>query len=139
MNINLYKKYSFSHGSLTATDTGKEYKFSIGQYDRFYHYMEKHIIKEKVEGLSYETIDSISIEDVDKTFFKEKSFTLNTGMLVTDKNDNIQLYMLTMRNVRFSENKVSQKIYNNGFWELEKYDLEIPYQTNIDIIEVLDQ
>lgn len=133
MNINLYKEYHFSHGILTATNTGKEYLFFISNNDRFYHYMKKHIIKEKVDGLTYETIDNISIEDADKTFFDEKSFTLSTIMPVTDRNDNVSLYKLTMKNVNITPNNVSKKGYDNGAWKLEMYDLELPWQTTIDI------
>lgn len=43
MNMNLYKEYHFSHGILTATDTEKEYSFSISKNDRFYYYM-NHLI-----------------------------------------------------------------------------------------------
>ena len=73
MNIKVYKEYRFAFGKLVATDTGKEYTFSISRNDRFYHAMEKHIIKEKIEGLSYANIDDIYIEDKDKTFFDEKT------------------------------------------------------------------
>lgn len=138
MNINAYKEYKFAHGKLVATDTEKEYSFSISRNDRFYHYMKKHIIKEKVDGLTHETIDDISIEDADKTFFNEKSFMLNTVMLVTDRNDNVNSYMLTMKNVKITPNNVSKKKYDNNSWNLEMYDLEIPWQTNIDIAEVQD-
>ena len=140
MNINLYKEYHFSHGILTATDTEKKYSFSISKNDRFYHYMKKHIIKEKVDGLTHETIDNISIEDADKTFFNEKSFTLSTLMPVTDRNDNVSLYKLTMKNVNITPNNVSKKGYDNGAWKLEMYDLELPWQTtiDIDIVEKVD-
>lgn len=133
MNINLYKEYHFSHGILTATDTEKKYSFSISKNDRFYHYTKKHIIKETVDGLTHETIDNISIEDADKTFFNEKSFTLSTLMPVTDRNDNVSLYKLTMKNVNITPNNVSKKGYDNGAWKLEMYDLELPWQTTIDI------
>lgn len=140
MHINLYKEYHFSHGILTATDTEKEYSFSISKNDRFYHYMKKHIIKEKVDELTHETIDNISIDDADKTFFNEKSFTLSTIMLVTDRNDNVSLYKLTVKNVNITPNNVSKNGYDNGAWKLEMYDLEIPWQTaiDIDIVEKAD-
>ena len=138
MNINLYKEYHFSHGILTATDTEKEYSFSISKNDRFYYYMKKHITKEKVEGLSYEKIDDIYIEDKDKTFFDEKSFTLKAAMLVTDKNDYVQSYVLTIKNVKLIADNVSTKSYENGAWKLGLYSLELPWQTNIDIEEITD-
>lgn len=138
MNINAYKEYRFAFGKLVATDTGKEYSFSISRKDRFYHYMEEHIKKEKVDSLTHETIDNISIEDADKTFFDEKSFILNTIMLVTDRNDNVNSYMLTMKNIKITPKDISKKRYDNNSWKLEMYDLEIPWQTNIDIAEVQD-
>lgn len=100
--------------------------------------MEEHIKKEKVDSLTHETIDNISIEDADKTFFDEKSFTLNTIMLVTDRNDNVNSYMLTMKNIKITPKDISKKRYDNNSWNLEMYDLEIPWQTNIDIAEVQD-
>lgn len=138
MNMNLYKEYHFSHGILTATDTEKEYSFSISKNDRFYYFMKKHITKEKVEGLSYEKIDDIYIEDKDKTFFDEKSFTLKAAMFVTDKNDYVQSYVLTIKNVKFIADNVSTKSYENGAWKLGLYSLELPWQTNIDIVEITD-
>ena len=52
-----------------------------------------------IEGLSYANIDDIYIEDKDKTFFDEKTFILKAAMLVTDKNDYVQSYALTIKNV----------------------------------------
>ena len=138
MNINLYKEYHFSHGILTATDTEKEYSFSISKNDRFYHYMKKHITKEKVESLAYENIDAISIKDTDKTFFNEKSFTLKATMLVTDKNDYVQSYVLTIKNVKLKRNNFSTKSYEGKTWKLGLYSLELPWQTDIDIVEITD-
>lgn len=100
--------------------------------------MEKHITKEKVEGLSYANIDDIYIEDNDKTFFDEKTFTLKAAMLVTDKNDYVQSYALTIKNVKLIANNVSTKSYENGAWKLGLYSLELPWQTDIDIVEITD-
>jgi len=138
MNIKAYKEYRFALGRLTASKSGKEYEFHIGRNDRFYHYMEKHIIKGKVDGLSYENIDDIAIIDPDKTFFDETSFTLCADVLVTDKDDTIHSYTLTIKNVKLKANDYSTKSYENGTWKLGLYSLELPYQTNIDIIEVQD-
>ncbi len=138
MNIKAYKEYRFAPSTLTATNTGKEYTFYISKHDRFYDYMKKHIIKEKVESLTYENIEDISIEDTDKTFFNEKSFTLSTIMLVTDQNDYVYSYALTIKNVKLKENNFSTKAYSNGSWKLGLYSLEIPYQTDIDIVEITD-
>lgn len=138
MNINLYKEYRFALGKLVATDSGKEYTFFISRNDRFYHNMEKHIIKEKVESLSCENIDEIYIEDKDKTFLNEKTFTLNAVMLVTDKNNYIQSYSLTIKNVKLKANNFSTNLYENGFWKLGLYSLELQWRTDIDIVEISD-
>ncbi len=138
MNIKVYKEYRFAFGKLVATDTGKEYTFSISRNDQFYHNMEKYITKEKVESLSYPNIDDIYIEDKDKTFFDEKTFTLEAAMLVTDKNDYVQSYALTIKNVKLIANNVSIKSYENGAWKLGLYSLELPWQTDIDIVEITD-
>lgn len=81
MNIKVYKEYRFAFGKLVATDTGKEYTFSISRNDRFYHNMEKHITKEKVESLSYANIDDIYIED--KKIFCKYPFPLHSDILST--------------------------------------------------------
>lgn len=59
-------------------------------------------------------------------------------MPVTDRNDNVSLYKLTMKNVNIAPNNVSKKEYDNGAWKLEMYDLELPWQTTIDIVEITD-
>ena len=138
MNVKSYKEYRFALGKLVTTDTGKEYTFSISPNDQFYYNMKKHITKEKVECLSYENIDDIYIKDKDKTFFDEKSFTLRAAMLVTDKNDYVQSYALTIKNVKLIANNVSTKSYKNGTWKLGLYSLELPWQTDIDIVEIID-
>lgn len=91
-----------------------------------------------IEGLSYANIDDIYIEDKDKTFFDEKTFTLKAAMLVTDKNDYVQSYALTIKNVKLIADNVSTKSYENGAWELGLYSLELPWQTDIDIVEITD-
>lgn len=138
MNIKAYKEYRLALGKLVATDTGKEYTFSISRNDQFYHEMEIHITKEKVEGLSYANIDDIYIEDKDKTFFDEKTFTLKATMLVTDKNDYVQSYALTIKNVKLIANNVSTKSYEKETWKLGLYSLELPWQADIDIVEIHD-
>lgn len=138
MNIKAYKEYRFEHRKLVAADTGKEYTFFMKPDDRFYHYMEKHIMKEKVESLTYEYIDEILIEDVEKTFFNESSFTLNTIMLVTDKSNCVQAYTLTIKNVKLKVDSSSTKSYKNGVWRLVLYKLELPGQTDIDIVKSED-
>ena len=100
--------------------------------------MKKHLIKGKVEGLTHETIDSIFIEDTDHTFFNEKSFTLIACMLVTDANDTVNSYIMTIPKVRLIANSLSTKSFENNGWTLELYNLEIPYQTNIDIEKIID-
>ena len=61
-----------------------------------------------------------------------------TAMLVTDKNDYVQSYALTIKNVKLIANNVSTKSYENGAWELGLYSLELPWQTDIDIVEITD-
>lgn len=138
MGINLGKEYRFADGEMISTDTGKEYPFLISKNDRFYHYMRKHIMKGKVESLTCENIDEISIKDNDETFFDERSFTLNARMIVF-KDNSEQLYIVIIKNVMLKEvNKFSTKSYEDGYWKLGLYSLEIPYQTDINIIEVQD-
>ena len=72
------------------------------------------------------------------TFFDEKTFILKAAMLVTDKNDYVQSYALTIKNVKLIANNVSTKSYENGAWELGLYSLELPWQTDIDIVEITD-
>lgn len=138
MNIAACKRYRFAFGKFVSTTTDKEYTFSIHEDDRFYVYMKKHIIKGKVEGLTHETIDSIFIEDTDHTFFNEKSFTLIAYMLVTDANDIVNSYIMTIPKVRLIANSSSTKSFENNRWTLELYSLGIPYQTNINIEETID-
>lgn len=59
-------------------------------------------------------------------------------MFVTDKNDYVQSYVLTIKNVKFIADNVSTKSYENGAWKLGLYSLELPWQTNIDIVEITD-
>ncbi len=50
MNIKVYKEYRFALGKLVATDTGKEYTFSISRNDRFYHAMENILQKKRLKA-----------------------------------------------------------------------------------------
>lgn len=50
MNIKVYKEYRFAFGKLVATDTGKEYTFSISRNDRFYHNMENILQKKRLKA-----------------------------------------------------------------------------------------
>ena len=59
-------------------------------------------------------------------------------MLVTDKNDYVQSYALTIKNVKLIGNNVSTKSYENGAWELGLCSLELAWQTDIDIVEITD-
>lgn len=86
MNIKVYKEYRFAFGKLVVTDTGKEYTFSISRNDRFYHNMEKHITKEKVESLSYANIDDIYIEDKDSKDVLTDFLCSKTGKALYNKN-----------------------------------------------------
>ena len=59
-------------------------------------------------------------------------------MLVTDKNDYVQSYALTIKNVKLIANNVSTKSYEKETWKLGLYSLELPWQADIDIVEIHD-
>lgn len=138
MNINAYKEYRFSHGILTAPKTGNTYQFRISQNDRFYNYMKEHIANEKVNGLTNIKIDELCVTDSTNTFFSEQRFNLDTIMLVTDKNNMVTAYSVTIKNVKVISNSVSKREYNKDYWKLSLYELEIPWQTEISIAEIND-
>lgn len=137
MNLNAYKEYYLSPKSvLISTESNNEYSFFIDKTDRFYQSMASHIMNGKVNGLTYETIDSLSIKDENKTFFDEKAFTLKAIMIATDKNNVATAYQLVIKNVRVISNNVSSKEYKNKSWNLKMYELEIQYNTDIEIKEL---
>ena len=70
--------------------------------------------------------------------FYEKSLTLNAVMFVTDTNDVVYSYIITIKDIKFKANNFSKKLYNNGSWKLELYSLELPYQTKIGIEKLQD-
>ena len=138
MNINAYKEYRFSHGILTAPKTGNTYQFRISQNDRFYNYMKEHIANETVNGLTNIKIDELCVTDSANTFFSEQRFNLDTIMLVTDKNNMVTAYSVTIKNVKVISNSVSKREYNKDYWKLSLYELEIPWQTEISIAKIND-
>ena len=115
MNINLYK----------------EYTFFLEKSDGFHEAMRKYIIKEKFEKLSRETIDRISINDEDKSFFEEKSFTLSMFMLVTDVGNRVDTYTISIKNVKVSSKNLSKTKYDKNCWQLDMYELVIPAGENL--------
>ena len=137
MNLTLYKDFRFVRGMFISEVSEKSYKISIPKGDRFYSYMKKHFINEKVEGLTKEMIDEIIIEDPDKTFFDEATFTLNTDMLAALGNT-VYAFGITIKRLKLNEINVSRKAYQDGKWILTLFELEIPYQTDIDIKELKD-
>ena len=93
--------------------------------------MRKYIIKEKFEKLSRETIDRISINDEDKSFFEEKSFTLSMFMLVTDVGNRVDTYTISIKNVKVSSKNLSKTKYDKNCWQLDMYELVIPAGENL--------
>ena len=43
MNLNAYKEYRFTQGTLTSKESGRVYCFRLDKNDRFYTYMKPHI------------------------------------------------------------------------------------------------
>ena len=138
MDLSFYKEYRFIHGKFVSDSSGKTYSITMPKGDRFYDYMRKHFINEKVEGLTREMIDDIFIEDPDKSFFDENTFTLVTDMLAT-KGNIVHSFAIVIKRLRLDEIDVSKKTYENGRWILNLCRLVIPYSTDIDIKEVKDE
>ena len=137
MNLNSCIGYNFALGKLISTKSGKEYEFYIEDDDRFYIYMKPLIIKEKVDGLTEILIDKLFITDPDKTFFDEKTFTLDTIMLATNKHNIACAYSVVIKGVRIINLSTWQ--YEDDEWVIESCKLEIPYKTHIAVSEVLDE
>ena len=76
MNLTLYNEFRFINGKFVSDNSRKIYNITISKGDRFYNYMKKHFINERVEGMTQEIIDEIIIQDPDKSFFHE-NLTLN--------------------------------------------------------------
>lgn len=138
MNLNVYKEYRFPQGILTSPKTGNTYQFRISRNDRFYNYVKEHIANEKVFGLTNIKIDELYVTDSANTFFSEQTFNLDTKMLVTDKNNMGTAYYVTIKNVKVISNSVSKKEYNETYWKLSLYELEISRQTEICITKIAD-
>lgn len=134
MNLNHYKEYRFAISKLISTESGKEYKFDMEGDDRFYIYMKPHIIKEKVDGLTEILIDELFVTDPDKTFFDEKSFTLDTKMLVIDRQNIAYAYSVIIKNVCIVDS--SARKYEDDEWVVKACKLQIPYRTGITVSKV---
>ena len=115
MNLTLYKDFRFVRGMFLSEVSEKSYKISIPKGDRFYRYMKKHFIYEKVVGLTKEMIDEIIIEGPDKTFYDETTFTLNTDILATLGNT-VYAFGITIKRLKLNEINVSRKAYQDGKW-----------------------
>ena len=137
MNLNFYKEYRFAISKFISTKSGKEYDFDMEDNDRFYTYMKPHIIKEKVEGLTEVLIDELFVTDPDNTFFNEKTFTLDTKMLVTDKKNFVYAYSVIIKDIRIIDS--ANRRYKDGEWTVKHCQLQIPYKTAIDVSEVIDE
>lgn len=134
MNMNAYSDYRFFRSKFLSESSEKVYNVTIAKDDRFFTYMKKYFIKGKVQGQTHEPIDEIVIEDPDKTFFSETSFTLDSDMLAS-KGDVVCSFTITIKRIRLRKASTSKMSYKDGKWILNLYELEIPYKAVIDIKE----
>lgn len=135
LNLNLYKEYRLSLGKFISDSSKKEYKFDIEDNDRFYIYMKQHINNGQINGKTQIIVDELFIEDADKTFFDEESFTLEAKLFVTTKQDIVYVYDLIMRNVKIVHITQSKSKYD-GNWVLKMYAMEIPANTEITVLDI---
>lgn len=133
MNLNLYKKYWFANVELTSNSSANVYEAMISKNDRFYQYMKKYMIAEKTEGQTKEPIDELQVKDPNKSFFTEDTFSLNAVLMVQDHNEEVSSYDFSIARVRFNRINNSKCEYVNGWWNLNLFELQIPYQTVIEI------
>ena len=132
------KEYKVTQGKLVSNQSGKEYFFRLDRNDRFYSYIKPYIVAGGVSSLTRLMIDKIIITDIDKTFFTEQSFFLTTLVLAKDANDVYWAYELSINNIKINNTNVSKQSYQNDCFELNLYEMEIPYQTPISIKERLE-
>lgn len=133
MNMRLFTKYYFSQSFFVSETSGKKYKITIPKGDRFYEYMKPHFIDEGVIEQTPEMIDEIYIEDSDKSFFNEGSFSLDTIMYGIDKNEVVYSFTVLIKGLKLNQTTSSKVRYDNGEWKLSLFELQIPYHTSIDI------
>lgn len=135
MNFNLYNEYRFTQGKLISTQSGKKYEFNLDRQDRFYTYLKPHITNGKVTGLTKLMIDTLAVKDTDKSFWDENTFSLNTIILARDNSGVYYSYEISIKNIKINRVDVSKLSYENERWICTLCEMEIPYQTNIDIVE----
>ena len=138
MNMQLYHDYRFFRGCFESSTSGKVYKITIPKNDRFYEYMKPHFTNEKVTGQTKVMIDDLIIEDPNRIFFDESTFTLNTHMLAVDKADIAHSFNVTIKGLQLNQTPSSKTAYSDGKWMLSLYELQIPYRASIDIVEIKD-
>lgn len=138
MKVQLYDEYHFFHGYFEADNSGKKYKIIIPKYDRFYKYMMPHFSNEKVVAQTNVMIDDIIIDDMDKSFFNEKTFTLNTLMLAKDKTNVVHSFSVEIKGLKLNKTRTSKIAYEDGKWILSLFELQIPYCASIRIVENTD-
>ena len=95
--------------------------------------MKPHFIDEGVIEQTPEMIDEIYIEDSDKSFFNEGSFSLDTIMYGIDKNEVVYSFTVLIKGLKLNQTTSSKVRYDNGEWKLSLFELQIPYHTSIDI------
>lgn len=139
MNMNQFIECRFFHGCFVADDSGKSYSITIPKYDRFYEYMKPYFSMGGVDGLTKVMIDDIFIEDADKTFFDEKTFTLKTIMLAKDKVNVVHSFDVVIERVKLNKTNTTKIAYVDGKWVLGMVELQIPYHTAIGIVESLGE
>lgn len=135
MNFNLYDEYRFTQGKLISSQSGKKYEFNLDRQDRFYTYLKPHITNRKVTRQTKLMIDTLAVKDTDKSFWDENTFSLNTIILARDNSGVYYSYEISIKNIKINRVDVSKLSYENERWICTLCEMEIPYQTNIDIVE----
>ena len=139
MNMNQFVECRFFRGCFVANDSGKSYNITIPKYDRFYEYMKPYFFMGRVDSQTKVMIDDIFIEDADKTFFDEKTFTLKTSMLAKDKVNVVHSFDVVIEGLKLNKTSTTKIAYVDGQWTLGMVELQIPYHTSIGIVESLDE
>ena len=135
MKLNLNNEFRFSQGTLTSIQSGNVYQFRLEKYDRFYSYIKPYILAGKVSGLTKLMIDTLTIIGTDRTFFNERTFSLNAVLLVKDSNDVFWSFDIAINNIKINQTNVSKLLCEDGNLICQLCELEMPYQTDILISE----
>lgn len=138
--MNLSKEYKLIQCKFISTKTNKMYEASIQDDDRFYNYIRPFIIKEKVAGETTFLIDELIVKDCDKTFFEEKQFLFEAILLVEEEKDNYIAYSFKIsKAISFDVIGTSKREYKNNMWKLTLHGLKVPYNTDVEICELVDE